>query len=147
MSYFFASLSCCLVLCGDGEMDLVINGKMNHIILLLQGDFCERPPVPQALKKGPARRDNYLAWGYRNVSTCVLDTIELLQLDKNFNRSLYGLPSDWGFDAFPCFKLSPMDCFREGNQFDYPEELQQLEQPGDTTEFCVCVCVLKSRKC
>lgn len=96
-------------------------------IELNQQDFCESPPVPQALKKGIARPDNYLAWGYRNVSDCVLDTLQFLGY-KDFNRSLYGLPRDWGFDTFPCFKLTPMDCFREGQNFDYPEELQQLEQ-------------------
>ncbi|KAI5073406.1 hypothetical protein GOP47_0011419 [Adiantum capillus-veneris] len=92
---------------------------------LNQGDYCERPTVPSTLRKGPAQRDNYLAWGYRNVSACVLD---LLVFFPDFNRSLYGLPADWGFDSFPCFKLSPMDCFKEGRDVDYPQELQQLEQ-------------------
>ncbi|KAI5073407.1 hypothetical protein GOP47_0011420 [Adiantum capillus-veneris] len=103
---------------------------------LNQGDFCERPIAPLSLRKGPARRDNYLAWGYRNVSSCVLDTLALLKIFPDFNRSLYGLPPDWGFDYFPCYKLSPMDCFKEGRDIDYPEELQQLEQPvayNDTT--------------
>lgn len=95
---------------------------------LNQGDFCERPTAPLSLGKGPARRENYLAWGYRNVSSCILDTMDLFKIYPDFNRSLYGLPPDWGFDSFPCYKLSPMDCFREGRDIDYPEELQQLEQ-------------------
>ncbi|MCO5558412.1 hypothetical protein L7F22_011993 [Adiantum nelumboides] len=95
---------------------------------LSQGDYCERPTVPLSLRKGPAQSDNYLAWGYRNVSTCVLDTLDSLKIFPDFNRSLYGLPTDWGFDKFPCYKLSPMDCFKEGRDVDYPEELQQLEQ-------------------
>ncbi|MCO5558414.1 hypothetical protein L7F22_011995 [Adiantum nelumboides] len=103
-----------------------LNGR---IIELNQGDFCERPIAPLSLRKGPARRDNYLAWGYRNVSSCVLDTLADLDLFPDFNRSLYGLPPDWGFDTFPCYKLTPMDCFQEGRDIDYPEELQQLEQP------------------
>lgn len=105
--------------------NIPLDGKT---VELNQADFCERPPVPQTLRKGAAQRDNYLAWGYRNVSTCVLDTMDALQLYPDFKRSLYGLPSDWGFETFPCYKLSPMDCFSEGRNFDYPEELQQLEQ-------------------
>eukprot|EP00250_Pteridium_aquilinum_P014814 c22219_g1_i1 orf=359-3775(+) len=106
--------------------DLSLDGTT---IELNQGDFCERPPVPLALRKGAGQGDNYLAWGYRNVSTCVLDVLNDLNIFPDFNRSLYGLPVDWGFDSFPCYKLTPMDCFREGKNFDYPEELQQLEQP------------------
>ncbi|KAH7441526.1 hypothetical protein KP509_03G041600 [Ceratopteris richardii] len=99
-----------------------------NTVELTQADVCERPFAPTTLAKGPAQRHNYLAWGYRNVSKCILDTLDALQLFPDFKRSLYDLPADWGIDRFPCYKVTPMDCFKEGKNVDYPEELEQLEQ-------------------
>lgn len=105
-------------------LNLTINSKHMQ---LNQSDFCERPLVPTTLRTGsdPNVHGNWYAWGYRFVSDCALDTLQQL---FTYNRSEYGLPRDWGLDVLPCYKLTPMDCFQEGNEFDYPKALQQLEQ-------------------
>lgn len=95
-----------------------------------KGDFCERPFIPKTLRSGanPNMQGNWYAWGYRHVSTCVLNTITTL---FPINTTEYQLPDDWGFDVLPCYKLSPMDCFQEGKDLDYPKALQQLERLGE----------------
>eukprot|EP00250_Pteridium_aquilinum_P012900 c21015_g1_i1 orf=984-4394(+) len=110
--------------------DLVLNYSSidgHDIIELTQTDFCERPFIPQTLKSGadPNIHGNWYAWGYRRIARCALDTIQAIFTS---NLSAYHLPDDWGLDVVPCYKLSPMDCFREGKDFDYPKALQQLEQ-------------------
>lgn len=39
------------------------------------------------------------------------------------------LPAGWGITKFPCTKLTPLDCFKEGGSFDYPAEMKLLEMP------------------
>ncbi|MCO5590363.1 hypothetical protein L7F22_044333 [Adiantum nelumboides] len=97
---------------------------------LTQSDFCERPLIPQTLKGGvdPNTHGNWYAWGYRRVAKCALSFVEVF---LGANLTAYHLSDDWGLDVLPCYKLSPMDCFQEGRDFDYPEGLRQLDQLED----------------
>ncbi|KAH7447216.1 hypothetical protein KP509_01G097400 [Ceratopteris richardii] len=109
--------------------ELVLNYSTDGYksIELTQSDFCERPLVPQTLKRGvdPNIQGNWYAWGYRRIAKCAISTIQVF---LGLNLSAYHLPEDWGIDVLPCLKLSPMDCFQEGKNFDYPEALKQLDQ-------------------
>lgn len=97
---------------------------MIHLRLNLQADFCERPVVPTLLKPGknPIKDNNWGAWGLQYLSTC-----SVFWAYTGMVPASYALPEGWGIKKFPCNKLSPMDCFREGGDFDYPEEMKLLE--------------------
>ncbi|KAI5073412.1 hypothetical protein GOP47_0011425 [Adiantum capillus-veneris] len=105
--------------------ELVLNYSTDS--QLTQSDFCERPLVPQTLKGGvdPNTHGNWYAWGYRQIAKCALKFVEAF---LGANLTAYHLSDDWGLDVLPCYKLSPMDCFQEGGDFDYPEGLGQLDQ-------------------
>lgn len=109
--------------------DLVLNYSTDshNNIGLTQSDFCERPLIPQTLKRGvdPNTHKNWYAWGYRQVTKCALTFTGVF---LGTSLSAYHLSDDWGLDVLPCYKLSPMDCFQEGGDFDYPQALQQLDQ-------------------
>ncbi|KAG6547150.1 hypothetical protein Mapa_011402 [Marchantia paleacea] len=95
-------------------------------VQLGQSDLCVRPLVPPTLRPGnnPLVDNNWLSWGFQRMSTCALNTtFAASPVKPTF------LPVGWGISKFPCTKLTPMDCFREGGSFDYPEALRQLETP------------------
>ncbi|KAG0631087.1 hypothetical protein M758_1G226800 [Ceratodon purpureus] len=89
-------------------------------------DFCERPIVPTSLKPGknPIKDNNWGAWGLQFLSTC-----SVFWAYTGVVPSSAALPEGWGITRFPCTKLTPMDCFKEGGDFDYPEEMKLLERP------------------
>ncbi|XP_024381939.1 uncharacterized protein [Physcomitrium patens] len=89
-------------------------------------DFCERPIVPTSLKPGkyPMRDNNWVAWGLQYMSTCSVFWAYTGRVPASA-----ALPEGWGITRFPCTKLTPLDCFKEGGDFDYPVELKLLERP------------------
>ncbi|KAL2613615.1 hypothetical protein R1flu_025307 [Riccia fluitans] len=95
-------------------------------VTLSQGDFCVRPLVPPTLRPGnnPLFQNNWLSWGFQRLSTCAVNATFAGSGVKPFT-----LPEGWGIDQFPCTKLVPHDCFREGGDFDNPDALRQLETP------------------
>lgn len=96
-----------------------------------QVDFCERPIVPTSLKPGvsPLAHSNWGAWGLQFMSTC-----SVFWAYTGTVPASMALPAGWGIKRFPCTKLSPLDCFREGGSFDYPEEMQLLERRVPDTQ-------------
>lgn len=92
----------------------------------VQVDFCERPVVPQTLKPGknPIKDNNWGAWGLQFMSTC-----SVFWAYQGMVPASKALPEGWGITEFPCTKLSPLDCFKEGGDFDYPAEMKLLETP------------------
>jgi patched 2 protein len=82
--------------------------------------------VPTSLKPGnnPIRDNNWGAWGLQYMSTC-----SLFWAYTGKVPSSHALPVGWGITKFPCTKLTPMDCFKEGGDFDYPAEMKLLETP------------------
>jgi patched 2 protein len=93
---------------------------------LTQKDFCERPLVPPQLMPGsnPVVDGNWLSYGYQFLSNC---SLEATFANLSTNATYTPLPQGWGIDYFPCTKLTPMDCFQEGGDYDYPLPLRQLE--------------------
>lgn len=85
-------------------------------------DFCDRPPVPRTLSPNYASvttsMDGRYAVAYKDIVDC------LRVNDTSFTNSL---PSGWGVDRFPCTRVSALDCFKEGQDFDYPDTLKQLD--------------------
>jgi patched 2 protein len=98
----------------------------NSTIILTNTDFCERPFVPTTLKPGtnPLVDKNWGSWGLQFLSTCSI----MWAYEFKLNAS-YALPTGWGIDQLPCNKLTPMDCFKEGGDIDYPDALKELEKP------------------
>jgi patched 2 protein len=98
----------------------------NSTIILTNTDFCERPLVPTTLKPGtnPLVDKNWGSWGLQFLSTCSI----MWAYEFKLNAS-YALPTGWGIDQLPCNKLTPMDCFKEGGDIDYPDALKELEKP------------------
>ena len=88
-------------------------------------DFCERPVVPTSLKPGnnPIKDNNWGAWGLQYMSVC-----SVFWVYRGTVPASTALPEGWGITRFPCTKLSPLDCFKEGGDFDYPEEMKLLER-------------------
>jgi patched 2 protein len=82
--------------------------------------------VPTSLKPGkdPMKNNNWGAWGLQFLSTC-----SVFWAYGGRVPSSAALPVGWGITRFPCTKLTPLDCFKEGGGFDYPEELKLLERP------------------
>ncbi|KAL3679242.1 hypothetical protein R1sor_022198 [Riccia sorocarpa] len=95
-------------------------------VILTQGDLCVRPLVPPTLRPGnsPLLQNNWLSWGFQKLSTCAVNATF-----AGSGVTPFTLPVGWGISKFPCTKLLPHDCFREGGDFDYPEALRQLESP------------------
>ena len=81
--------------------------------------------IVKSLKRGsnPWKAENWVAWGYRKLLSYAI-------VDRHFpNKTVIrALHENWGVDETPCYKMSPMDCFRKGGDFDYPESLQQIDQ-------------------
>jgi patched 2 protein len=61
------------------------------------------------------------AWKLQFLSTCSV----FWAYEGRVPSSAVG----WGITRFPCTKLTPLDYFKEGGGFDYPEELKLLERP------------------
>lgn len=82
--------------------------------------------MPTSLKPGnnPIRDNNWGAWGLQYMSTC-----SIFWAYTGKVPSSHALPVGWGITKFPCTKLTPMDCFKEGGDFDYPAEMKLLETP------------------
>ena len=82
--------------------------------------------MPTSLKPGknPIKDNNWGAWGLQFLSTC-----SVFWAYTGVVPSSAALPEGWGITRFPCTKLTPMDCFKEGGDFDYPEEMKLLERP------------------
>lgn len=105
------------------SMETAVGGARNK---LGNVDFCERPIVPTTLKPGknPMKDNNWGAWGLQYISTCSVFWAYTGRVSADS-----ALPEGWGITRFPCTKLTPMDCFKEGGDFDYPEEMKLLERP------------------
>eukprot|EP01018_Ginkgo_biloba_P025039 Gb_28346 [translate_table: standard] len=87
--------------------------------------------VVTSLKSGvdPWKEGNWVAWGYRKLFSYIVAEYKFPNITT--------LPNYWGIDELPCFKVSPMDCFKEGGDFDYPKPLQQIDQPTGCMEGLV----------
>lgn len=70
------------------------------------------------------RDNNWVAWGLQYMSTCSVFWAYTGRVPASA-----ALPEGWGITRFPCTKLTPLDCFKEGGDFDYPVELKLLERP------------------
>lgn len=81
--------------------------------------------VPTSLKPGqdPIKDNNWGAWGLQYMSVCSVFWAYVGTVPASS-----ALPAGWGITKFPCTKLSPLDCFKEGGDFDYPDEMQLLER-------------------
>ena len=82
--------------------------------------------MPTSLKPGtnPIKDNNWGAWGLQFLSTCSVFWAYTGRVPPSS-----ALPEGWGITRFPCTKLTPLDCFKEGGDFDYPEEIKLLERP------------------
>ncbi|XP_065198827.1 protein patched homolog 1-like [Sycon ciliatum] len=92
-------------------------------------DVCERPVVPVPFRRSQSSADLY--WRFA----------QCMQADSGFTRYIYPtarlqfptLPAaytpveeGWGIDEFPCSRASALDCFREGQEVDWPSALREL---------------------
>ncbi|KAG0620497.1 hypothetical protein M758_4G220800 [Ceratodon purpureus] len=104
-------------------MEATVEGSKNQ--KLGNVDFCERPVVPTSLKPGtnPIKDNNWGAWGLQYLSVC-----SVFWAYTGVVPASSALPAGWGITRFPCTKLTPLDCFKEGGDFDYPEEMKLLER-------------------
>jgi patched 1 protein/patched 2 protein len=111
---------------GSAMKELINFLMLCFFFLFWQTDFCERPFVPTTLKPGtnPLVDKNWGSWGLQFLSTCSV----MWAYEFKLNAS-YALPTGWGIDQLPCNKLTPMDCFKEGGDIDYPDALKELEKP------------------
>lgn len=93
-------------------------------------DLCQSPTVAAFFKpynntptSPPAwlEQSAVMSYAYRQVSLCAKEgtgPIPVPEID---------LEDGWGIEQFPCSRLSPLDCFQEGN-YDYPLAMKQLDQ-------------------
>ncbi|XP_024533742.1 protein patched homolog 2 isoform X1 [Selaginella moellendorffii] len=119
-------------------MTRTINGKTYNF---RENDFCERPVVPDYIKSGtdPLKNKNFISWGYSKYANCALEAL-------NAPPELR-LPDGWGIDWLPCLKLSALDCFKEGGDFDYPPALKLLEQEAVSGLRIAQIAVIPNGNC
>lgn len=92
-------------------------------------DVCERLEVPAAMGQGGLQ-----AVLYNSYSQC-LATNEFFQILYAGVQARYDhlpatytpLPPGWHVDRFPCSRAAALDCFREGNEVDWPMALAQAD--------------------
>ena len=100
-------------------------------------DFCERPLVPEVFQpRSPTEttRKGILSAAYQQLTVCLAaDTVDFPVLYAGVLRTYTHLPPvfaplapGWGISEFPCSRASVMDCFREGEEVDYNEDLREL---------------------
>ncbi|CAM9471831.1 unnamed protein product, partial [Ascophyllum nodosum] len=117
---------------GDDEITFDMDGQSFGV-----DDLCYSSPVPTVFKPYLSTQEEPLAWfmqgayvsyGYRQVSLCAKNGTGPLPVPES------DLEDGWGIDRFPCSRLTPLDCFREGG-YDYPDAMKQLEEVSQFVAF------------
>lgn len=97
-----------------------------------KSDVCERsiPPLPYQPRQS-------LSTLYQRYSDCmgrdrssIFNTILYPGFRRRYSSAppnFTPLPGGWGIAAMPCNRASVLDCFKEGEEVDYPESLRQLD--------------------
>ncbi|XP_065188097.1 NPC intracellular cholesterol transporter 1-like [Sycon ciliatum] len=101
---------------------------MDNKIFVLH-DVCERPQVPVLFQPGQSSAQLYSSYTRCLQANPIFQLLYqgvLLQYPW-FNPSFSALKSAWGLTELPCSRASVLDCFREGQNIDWPEGLRELD--------------------
>mmetsp|Transcript_30847 Transcript_30847/g.77443 ORF Transcript_30847/g.77443 Transcript_30847/m.77443 type:complete len:1144 (+) Transcript_30847:146-3577(+) len=102
-------------------------------------DVCSKVEVPSFFRPYPPGQLYWLSGaiisgGYRDVALCTANFT--VPPDYEYQPpDAPMLPDGWGISRFPCNRASLLDCFQEGGDSDYPDELRLLDEWADYVYF------------